>query len=117
MGSVLVVEDSSELRDLYRWLMENEGCQTVEAVNGAEALDILKRSASSHFCLIILDLMMPGMDGWEFLKRKALDPMDSVPVVICSAVRDRSPPNIDFLPKPINIDHLLAKIRHYCTCS
>lgn len=120
MRNVLVVEDNLELRELYRWLMESEGYIPLTASNGAEALEIMKKYSghvSSSFCLIILDLMMPVMDGWEFLEKRALDPeLASVPVVVCSAVRDDFPVNVDMIPKPINIDHLLAKAEQHCSC-
>jgi len=81
--NVLIVDDTPEVRDVQRRLFEQEGWQVTEAGNGAEALDRLKTGAPS---LILLDLMMPVMDGFEFILQARKDPAwRSIPIVVVTA--------------------------------
>lgn len=93
-----------------------EGFEPQSATDGQDALDWL-RSVQSRPRLILLDMMMPKMDGWEFCRQRALDPgLRSIPVVVLSAVpRDRV--DVDataFLSKPFDYDSLLRTIRQHC---
>src|SRR5436305_15171872 len=65
---VLVVDDDSYIRDVVAQLLESEGYRVEEATNGVEALTIVN-DATRRPDLILLDLMMPVMDGWEFARR------------------------------------------------
>jgi CheY-like chemotaxis protein/two-component sensor histidine kinase len=81
--SVLIVDDTPEVREVQRRLFEQEGWQVREAVNGAEALVELSAGAPS---LIILDLMMPVMDGFEFIMQARKDPeWRKIPIVVVTA--------------------------------
>jgi CheY-like chemotaxis protein len=81
--SALVVDDKPENRELLRRALEEEGWQVSEAGNGREALDRLAGQTPS---LILLDLMMPVMDGFEFVvEMHKLDPPPSVPIVVVTA--------------------------------
>ncbi len=115
---LLLVADDFDLRDAVRELLEDEGYEVEVAGNGAVALELL-RSGSAP-CLIILDLMMPVMDGYGFCAERARDStLASVPVVIFSAVArlDKSllPPGVgDVLRKPVNVEALLGIVERYC---
>ncbi len=99
---------------LYRKAMSLENYEVREAANGQEALSMLRNSESKP-CLIILDLMMPVMDGWEFLKERSLDPvLLQIPVVVCSASKDNVPTEVRFLRKPVALDILLKLAEEYC---
>lgn len=115
---VLVVDDDADLRETMVMLLEDEGYQVASAANGREALLYLKRCPPP--CLILLDLMMPLMNGWEFRQRQRQDPaLASIPVLVMSAVADSGPPVSslgaeDCLVKPVSMDVLLDKIRRHC---
>src|SRR5438132_14133766 len=83
--AVLVVDDDDDIRSAVQEVLEGEGYPTVGAANGKEALDVLRTSATPP-ALVLLDLMMPEMDGWELLVRMDEDPaMHRVPVALMSA--------------------------------
>src|SRR5262245_27261653 len=113
---VLIVEDDADLRDMMAQLLALEGYQTVAVGNGREALEYLRSAGPPD--LILLDLMMPVMDGWEFRRRQTADPaLASVPVVILSALdpnRASDVPAAAFLKKPLDFDRLLQLVRSYC---
>src|SRR5919206_1695644 len=82
-GEVLVVEDDFAIRETLRELLEDEGYRVAWAANGKEALARLHERAPR---VILLDLMMPVMDGWEFRVAQQRDPaLASIPVVVISA--------------------------------
>ncbi len=106
MAIILVVEDNDDLRSLYERALRGRGHEISLAANGQIALDLLRTSETKP-SLIILDLMMPVMDGWEFLKHRAQNPeLAAVPVVVCSASREDIPEGVTFLRKPINLAQL-----------
>ena len=114
--SVLIVEDDADLREMMAQLISLEGFQAHTVANGREALDYLHRA--QHPELILLDLMMPVMDGWEFRREQRNDPaIADVPVVVLSALdpsRGADIGAIEFLKKPLDFDRLLALVRQYC---
>ena len=82
---VLVVEDDPDLREMMEQMLHLEGFATLTAPNGLEALNLLNGGAPVK--VILLDLMMPVMDGWEFRRRQLADPkLAGIPVVVMSAV-------------------------------
>lgn len=110
-GQVLVVDDDAEVREALRDVLTDEGFDVKVAANGADALDALDRDGAP--AVIILDLMMPVMDGYEFLKQREQNPsLRQVPVVVVSATID---PRVEserviVLRKPIDLERLLATI-------
>ena len=84
-GAVLIVDDDNDVRSALAELLEEEGFSVEGAPNGREALALL-RGGTVHPAVILLDLMMPGMDGWDFRHEQMRDPkLAAVPVVIVSA--------------------------------
>ena len=116
---ILLAEDDQPLRDAMTELLNDAG-YSVEAVsNGRDALDWLHDSPTPPK-LILLDLMMPVMDGWQFLDEQQKSPRNAaIPVVVLSAngsFAGRSE-SIPFLRKPVALKPLLAVVRRYCESS
>jgi len=113
---VLIVEDDIELRDMMAELLALEGFVATAVANGREALEYLGRGNRPD--IILLDLMMPVMDGWEFRRKQQSDPaLATVPVVVLSALDHRRAAEVDavaFLKKPLDFDRLLELVRQYC---
>jgi CheY-like chemotaxis protein len=113
---VLIVEDDADLRDMMAQLLSLEGYRSETAANGLEALRFLERGDRPD--VILLDLMMPVMDGWEFRRRQVQDPrLSGVPVVVLSAVDHSRTPELggaSFLKKPLDFDRLLELVRRFC---
>lgn len=117
MPCVLIVEDDPDVREFMDILLSNSGFDTVTAQNGAEALQAVREK---HPCLVLLDLMMPVMDGWTFRDRQLADPaIADVPVVCVTAVSEpqqvtqrlRAP----CLKKPVEFGPLLEEVRRACS--
>src|SRR5689334_13028523 len=82
---VLIVEDDADLSEMMAQLLTVEGFEARTVANGREALDYLHEAKKPE--LILLDLMMPEMDGWEFSRRQQADPsIASLPVIVLSAL-------------------------------
>jgi CheY-like chemotaxis protein len=112
--TVLIVEDEDELRESMRDALEFNGYAVVATQEGKEALDELVRI--EHVCLVLLDLLMPGMNGWEFYnKMRARREYDDVPVVVHTSAPSRAPFGVTrILSKPLEITRLLSVVREYC---
>ena len=116
---VLIVDDDEDIRESLMDFLEDQGYDPLGAGNGREALDRL-RDPGVRPCLIILDLMMPIMDGTMFREEQLRSAeLSRIPVVIVSALKDsadvaRSLNVPDHLPKPLNLDGLLEVVRHHC---
>src|SRR5258706_9459662 len=106
---VLIVEDDEDLRDMMAQMLTIEGFDTATAANGREALDYLHATGKPN--VILLDLMMPVMDGWEFRRQQKADPeLAPVPVIILSALDQTRASPVDaeaFLKKPLDFNRLL----------
>jgi CheY-like chemotaxis protein len=110
--TVLVVEDNNSLRKLITIVLKMEGYKVMTAANGVEALDAV---SNVQFSLILLDIEMPIMNGFEFLKAYDLQPMEHAPVIILSGATDTMSENvppfvIDRVSKPFDVNHLLLLI-------
>jgi CheY-like chemotaxis protein len=107
---VLVVEDEAAARAGMEQLLRASGYEAVGAANGQAALELLRSGVRPR--VILLDLMMPVMDGWAFRREQLRDPqLAHIPVIVLSALHhgwvEGIPPT---LPKPIDIQQLLAEI-------
>jgi PAS domain S-box-containing protein len=114
-GIVLVVEDDPDVRTALCEILERVGYQVATAANGAEALEYLHREAPPF--LIMLDLMMPVMDGWAFLSERNRDPdLRSIPVIVVSGQRDVedriAAAHASYVPKPILANRLIETVEH-----
>ena len=115
MGKILIVEDDSDFQDIYQLYLQGESFQTLTALNGKEAITILEKETPD---LIILDLIMPVMDGEAFyVWLRAQEKWRHIPVIIAS-VNEKMPQKIveiggisGGLKKPFEIDFLLKMIR------
>jgi CheY-like chemotaxis protein len=114
-GPVLVVEDDAGIRESVCQILEDEGFPTVSACNGKEALATL-RSLEPLPRLILLDLMMPIMNGWEFYELISRDKaISSIPVVVMSAQdTDAYAGSLRLLRKPLALDQLLSTVNEIC---
>jgi len=114
---ILVVEDDLDLSDSLRDALEDEGYRVATAHNGREGLDALRRQGR-HPCVVLLDLMMPVMNGWQFLEVKGHEgELAPIPVVVVSACSERASvarETAGFIPKPIDIEQLLALVHRFC---
>ena len=117
---VLVVDDDGGIRGVLREILQDEGHRVESAGNGLEALQKLEDTATRP-CVILLDLMMPVMNGWEFMsRRRELDGVSKIPVVVISAdanvrANATSLGAEDYLEKPIDLDRLLTTVDRYCS--
>jgi CheY-like chemotaxis protein len=113
--SVLVVDDDPAIRRLIIAALKRDGYDFLEAPNGREALDLMRSSKPD---VVVLDLMMPVLSGWDVLRERQSDPfLTSIPVIVVSANRD---PEVAtavnsgicaFLPKPFDIGALSALVK------
>ena len=108
---VLVVDDDPDIRDLLVSVLKDDGYEAQAARNGREALDLLERWPAD---VVVLDLMMPVMDGWTFAERLHEKQL-TIPIVVLSAATDvkRHAERLgaaDVVAKPFDIDTLLPRI-------
>lgn len=111
---VLIVEDDPDIRDATAILLEDEGYRVAQAENGLKALQAIQAGPAP--ALILLDLMMPVMDGHEFLEKlKALGPPSSeLPVVVMTAAHNPSVPEAkQVIRKPYSVDVLLEAVARF----
>jgi len=117
MPSVLIVEDDRDTREMLERFLELEGYRVRTAENGQRALEELERDAQA--CVILLDLMMPVMNGWQFREAQVRNPKAAkIPVVVVSAAGARDQiPRIEadgWISKPVDFDRLLQTIGPLC---
>jgi CheY-like chemotaxis protein len=114
---VLVVEDDADLREMMEQLLHLEGFATLTAPNGLEALNLL--NAGAPVKVILLDLMMPVMDGWEFRRRQRADPkLANIPVVVMSAIdgdRLNEIQPVATFRKPLAFGRMIDLLQRLCT--
>jgi CheY-like chemotaxis protein len=109
---VLLVEDDEGVRDMIEMVLDSEGYEVITAEDGITALALL---AEGRPDLILLDMKMPGMDGWEFARHYAELPDPRPPIVVLTAAQDASRRAAEiaaqgYLAKPFGIDDLLKVI-------
>jgi CheY-like chemotaxis protein len=113
---VMIVDDDADVREMLGQMLELEGYPVITASDGADALQ--KLDGEPLPLAILLDLRMPGMNGWEFRALQLRDErLSAIPVLVVSA--DRTTPNehledlraVAFLRKPIDVDRLLEQLQ------
>lgn len=123
--TILIVEDDRDIRENLQDVLENEGYTVVAAANGVAALELLRAQASSaRPSLIILDFMMPRMDGRSFLKtiqEYGWNDLEQIPVILVTASREKwiddFPQVRQVLRKPLELDELTESIKAYSLVS
>ena len=111
---VLLIDDDDDVRDTLRDFLEDQGYVVTGVANGREALGALATMAERP-CFVLLDLMMPVMDGWEFLRVLSADAgLADMPVVISTSSPERAPPDHRVIAKPVNLREFLEAVRAHC---
>lgn len=117
---IVIVDDDQDIRLLLDFNLSGEGYEVLEAANGAEALDIIK---TNEIALVVTDLSMPVMDGYELIKNLKDNPETSkIPVLLLTGREEErvstegmtNPPD-DFIPKPFVKADLLEKVEKLLT--
>jgi CheY-like chemotaxis protein len=110
--TVLVVDDDVDVREAIAEVVESAGYPVEVASNGLEALAYLHDHREDR-CLVLLDLMMPVMDGWTFLQLAQQEGFDVHVVVFSAAPPDRLPAKVPTLRKPVSREALLNALATY----
>jgi len=118
--TILIVEDNQDSRDLVVKVLRVRGYRIVEAVDGEEAL---QKAAAEHPALILLDISLPKIDGYEVLRRlKALDEYRDIPIIALTAHAMKGDREMaltagfqGYIPKPITIRELPAQVEAFLT--
>jgi CheY-like chemotaxis protein len=112
-STILLAEDDLEIRDVVQDLLEEIGCDVIPARTGKQALDFLSNDPRSPPDMVILDLMMPLVTGWQVLEVIQRDPaLAGVPVVVLTAATQDRPSGVAaLLQKPFQVDDLLETIQ------
>jgi CheY-like chemotaxis protein len=120
---ILVVDDDEATRSLIEQRLRHQGFPTASAANSREALGLLHVGARP--CLILLDVMMPGETGWDFVERLLKNPtLSDIPVAMMSASptamkayhRVRGEDRTSLLPKPLDVKKLVEIAAQHCKC-
>jgi len=113
-GKVLVIDDDLDIRMVARMILEASGYQVIEAADGAEGLQLMRDHQPA---LVLLDLMMPGVDGFQFRALQRQEPrLSAIPVVVISggggvAEKAKELGVAGYLVKPFELHHLLAAVK------
>ncbi|HLY37731.1 MAG TPA: response regulator [Candidatus Binatia bacterium] len=116
--TVLIVEDDHDVREAITVILECAGYESAGAADGAQAMQMLH--AGLRPGLIVLDLMLPVLDGWQFRQEQRRHAeFESIPTIVCSALGDAERHAMRLgavagLTKPLDVDMLLALAERYC---
>ena len=114
--NILVIDDDPAICQSLKDVLEINGYHVTTARDGQEGVELLKKGQVMP-CLILLDLMMPGMNGWGFLDFQRNDPrFATVPVIVCSAYENsaRSISKNPILTKPVKLSSLMGAVKAFC---
>jgi len=117
---ILVADDEPDIVTIVEMILRSQGYDVLKAANGLEALELAERHSPD---LILLDIMMPDMDGWEVLRLLHVDPSTSeIPVAMISAktgsrakITSMQEGAVDYITKPFDSQELLSKVREILT--
>ena len=111
--AVLIVEDDDDIREVVANALESEGFQVYQAETGARALELLQEMP--HPSLILADLMMPVLDGWDLIKALSKDDrLATLPVVVMSALDHDHPHGFRRIKKPFDLEDLVRIVSEQC---
>ena len=116
MKEVLIVDDDDDFREALEAALFPAGFQVEHAANGREALKVLRQRPAAP-CAILIDLMMPFMDGWQLIDALGRDPhLATIPSAVVSAARDTDtlPERMVHFRKPCELSDLLRFLRGAC---
>ena len=110
--TVLLVEDDADVRDSLQDILEDEGFDVIPAANGKQAIDFLTLNEPAGADLVILDLFMPMVSGWEVLDRMTGDAkLNDIPVLVLSAAAAPKPERAQgFVRKPFSLEAFVTKV-------
>ena len=115
--TIFIIEDDRDTREMLGQFLELEGYHVETATNGQQALERLTGGLKA--CVILLDLMMPVMDGWQFRREQVRDAtLASIPVIVVSAAGRERLERIEanaYISKPVDLDELLKQVTTYCS--
>ncbi|MFP5384490.1 MAG: response regulator [Bacteriovoracia bacterium] len=123
MKPIVVIDDDADVRDVFIFALENEGHRIISYENGRIAYDALTKMTQEELpCLIIVDYLMPEMNGAVFIqkiKSEHADTLGKIPIAITSAMGSFDPilqetPEVVQLHKPIELDELLQVVKRLC---
>jgi CheY-like chemotaxis protein len=118
VADILIIEDDDDIREILAEMLTDRGYPVVTACNGAEGLAAMR--AGPVPCMVLLDLMMPIMDGWTLRAEMLADPaLAQIPVVVVSGAADLESKTSELkaarvLTKPVKWPVLLDSVRAYC---
>lgn len=111
---IMIVDDEADIRDSLQEFFEDEGYAVITAENGQKALALL--ASGNVPCVVILDLLMPIVDGNEVYEKMQADPrLAQVPVIISTSDPRRAPSGVLTMKKPVSLMRLLGVVRQYCS--
>jgi CheY-like chemotaxis protein len=110
--TVLLVEDDADVRDSLQDILEEEGFDVIPAGNGKQAIDFLTLNEPAGADLVILDLLMPMVSGWQVLERMTGDPrLEQIPVLVLSAAAAPKPDRAQgFVRKPFSLEAFVSQV-------
>ena len=116
-AQILVVDDDADIREIVSMMLEDEGYVVFSASHGADALAVLEQKLPN---LILLDMRMPVMDGWSFMREYRQSALPKVPVVVLTAARDaavyaQEVSATSYLAKPFRLEDLLQVVARCAT--
>jgi two-component system, chemotaxis family, chemotaxis protein CheY len=112
--TILLLEDELELRELVQEALELNGYEVVAVGDGQAALEAM--DGIEHICMVLLDLLMPRMNGWAFFQKLRERPeLADVPVVVHSSSPTHAPAGVTrVLHKPMQLERLISVVQEYC---
>lgn len=115
-GFVLIVDDDIAIREALCELLADDGHRAIGVADGQQALDLLR--SDGRPCVILLDMMMPVMDGMSFRAKQLQDPLlSTIPVAVITAAGPRATASMNVevvLSKPLDLDSLLSVVQRLC---
>lgn len=114
---ILIIEDDESIRESMKNVLELNGFQVAVAADGQEAIQCLGTLPELP-CVILLDMMMPGMNGWQFLDFQRANPKYAgIPVIVCTALKATAHTvrASAILPKPVELKLLIAAVKAFCS--
>lgn len=113
---ILIIDDDEAVRQSMKDVLEIKGYEVYTAADGKLAAELLG-DLPANPCVILLDMMMPGMNGWEFLDfQRSAPKFSGIPVIVCSAFAATAKTvNADaIVPKPVELKTLVRAVESFC---